>query len=56
LALAKNWRCLLVSAATEEQVKAFREHERTGRSLGDEAFQKRLEKRKGQASFFVLFL
>ncbi len=48
LGLAKNWRRLLVSAATEEQIKAFREHERTGRPLGDEAFQKRLEKKLGR--------
>jgi len=35
-------------AATEEQIKAFREHERTGRVLGDDAFQKRLEKKLGR--------
>jgi hypothetical protein len=29
---------------SEEQLKEFREHERTGRVLGDEDFQKRLEK------------
>ena len=48
LGLAKNWRRLLTSAATEEQIKAFREHERTGRPMGDEAFQKRLEKKLGR--------
>jgi len=48
LALAKSWRRLLTSAATEEQIKAFREHERTGRPLGDDAFQKRLEKKLGR--------
>ena len=48
LALAKNWRVLLTSAATEEQIKAFREHERTGRALGDDKFQKRLEKKLGR--------
>jgi len=48
LALAKHWRRLLSSAATEEQIKAFREHERTGRALGDDAFQKRLEKKLGR--------
>ncbi|HUT93697.1 MAG TPA: transposase [Thermoguttaceae bacterium] len=48
LALAKNWRRLLTSAATEEQIKAFGEHERTGRPLGDDAFQKRLEKKLGR--------
>ena len=48
LALARNWRRRLNSAATEEQIKAFREHERTGRALGDDAFQKRLEKKLGR--------
>ena len=48
LALAKNWRRLLSSAATEQQIKAFREHERTGRPLGDDDFQKRLEKKLGR--------
>ena len=42
LSLAKNWRRLLSGAATEEQIKAFREHERTGRPLGDDVLQKRL--------------
>ncbi len=48
LGLAKSWRRLLNGAATEEPIKAFREHERTGRPLGDEAFQKRLEKKLGR--------
>ena len=48
LALTKSWRRLLNSAATEEQIKAFREHERTGRALGDDNFQKRLEKKLGR--------
>jgi len=48
LALASNWRRLLTSAASEEQLKAFRRHETTGRPLGDEAFQKRLEKKLGR--------
>jgi len=48
LALANNWRRLLTSAATEEQIKVFREHERTGRPLGDDDFQKRLEKKLGR--------
>jgi len=48
LALAKNWRQLLTSAATEEQLQVFREHERTGRALGDDAFQRRLEKKLGR--------
>ena len=33
LGLAKSWRRLFSSAATEEQIKAFGEHERTGRPL-----------------------
>ncbi len=48
LALAKNWRRLLSGAASEEQIKAFRQHESTGRALGDDAFQKRLEKKLGR--------
>jgi len=48
LALARGWRRLLNSAATEEQIKVFREHERTGRPLGDDKFQKRLEKKLGR--------
>ena len=48
LALASGWRRLLNSAATEEQIKAFRDHERTGRALGDDKFQKRLEKKLGR--------
>jgi len=41
-------RRLLVRAVSEEELKRFREHERTGRVLGDEAFQKRLEKKLGR--------
>jgi len=48
LGLAKNWRRLPTSAATEDQIKALGEHERTGRPLGDEDFQKRLEKKLGR--------
>jgi putative transposase len=48
LAMAGNWRRLLTSAVSEEELKAFREHERTGRVLGDEEFQKRLEKKLGR--------
>ncbi|MFW6106966.1 MAG: hypothetical protein ACOC8H_02290 [bacterium] len=46
--LARGWRRLLNSAATEEQIRAFREHERTGRVRGDAAFQDRLEKQLGR--------
>ena len=48
LAMAGKWRGLLASVVTEEELKQFREHERTGRVLGDEDFQKRLEKKLGR--------
>ena len=48
LEIAGNWRRLLQSAVSEEQLKEFREHERTGRVLGDDDFQKRLEKKLGR--------
>ena len=44
----KSWRRFLNSAATEEQINAFRQHERTGRPLGDDDLQKRLEKKLGR--------
>ena len=48
LELAGSWRRLLTSAVSEEELREFRAHERTGRALGSEAFQKRLEKRLGR--------
>jgi putative transposase len=48
LELAGSWRRLLGSAVSEEALREFREHERTGRVLGDEGFQKRLEKKRGR--------
>jgi len=48
LELAGRWRRLRTSAVSEEQLKEFREHERTGRVLGDEEFQERLEKQLGR--------
>jgi putative transposase len=48
LQIAGNWRRLLTSAASEEDIEMFRQHERTGRVLGDEDFQKRLEKNLGR--------
>jgi putative transposase len=48
LEMAGNWRRLLRSAVSEEQLKEFREHERTGRVLGDDDFQKRLERKLGR--------
>ena len=48
LKIAGNWRRLLTSAATEAEIEMFRQHERTGRVLGDDDFQKRLEKTLGR--------
>ena len=48
LAPARDWRRLLNSAATEEQRREFREHERNGRALGDDDFQERLEMQLGR--------
>ncbi len=48
LKMVGSWRRLLNSAVAEEEIKALRQHERTGRVLGDEAFQKRLEKKLGR--------
>ena len=48
LEIGGKWRRLLTSAATEEEIARFRQHERTGRVLGDDDFQKRLEKNLGR--------
>ena len=48
LEIGGKWRRLLTSAATEEEIERFRQHERTGRVLGDDDFQKRLEKNLGR--------
>jgi putative transposase len=48
LKIAGNWRRLLTSAVSEEELKVFREHGRTGRVLGSEEFQERLEKKLGR--------
>jgi putative transposase len=48
LKIAGNWRKLLCSAVSEEDIKLFRQHESTGRVLGDDEFQKRLEKKLGR--------
>jgi putative transposase len=48
LKMAGNWRRLLTSAASEAEIAMFRQHERTGRVLGDEQFQKKLEKNLGR--------
>jgi putative transposase len=48
LKVAGNWRRLLTGAVREEELKLFRSPERTGRVLGEEDFQKRLEKKLGR--------
>jgi putative transposase len=48
LKMVGSWRRLLTSAVSEEDLKLFRQHECTGRVLGDDAFQKRLEKKLGR--------
>jgi putative transposase len=48
LQMVTSWRRLLNSAATEEEMAQFREHERTGRVLGDDKFQERFEKKLGR--------
>ncbi len=48
LAMASNWRQLLSGVVRDEELRQFRQHERTGRVLGDEKFQKRLEKKLGR--------
>jgi hypothetical protein len=48
LALAENWRKLLTSEVSEEELKLFRTHETTDRVLDDDAFQERLEKKLGR--------
>ena len=48
LTMAGNWRRLLTSAVSEEDLRQFRQHERTGRVLGDDAFQKRIERKLGR--------
>lgn len=48
LALVRNWRELLCSAVSEEELREYRAHERTGRPLGDEDFVRRLEQKLGR--------
>ena len=48
LALVSRWRELLCSAVSEEELRQFLAHERTGRPLGDEDFVKRLERKLGR--------
>ena len=48
LELAPDWRRLLTSAVSEEELKVLRGHERTGRPLGDDDFLVHLEKNLGR--------
>ena len=48
LPMAPNWRGLLTSASREDELKALRAHERTGRPLGDENFLALLERNLGR--------
>ncbi len=48
LAMAGSWSRLLCSAVSEEEWRRLREHERTGRPLGDEDFLGRLEQTLGR--------
>jgi len=48
LKLAPNWRGFLARVIREEDIKALRSHERTGRPLGDEAFLATLEQKLGR--------
>ncbi len=48
LAMASDWRRLLCSAVGEEELRALRRRERTGRPLGDEEFMVRLEQHLGR--------
>jgi len=43
LDIAGSWRRLLASVVSEEELKQFRSHERTGRVLGDDKLLRRLE-------------
>ena len=48
LQIAPNWRHLLTSAIREDELKALRAHERTGRPLGDKNFLALLEQNLGR--------
>ena len=48
LDIAASWRRLLTIAVSEEGLRDFGEHERTGRVLGSEEFQQRLERQLGR--------
>jgi putative transposase len=46
--MVDDWKAFLRSAMPEEELRALREHGRTGRPLGSSAFLDRLEKRVGR--------
>jgi putative transposase len=48
LAMVGNWRDLLVTGTPEDEVKALRRHERSGRPLGPESFVVALEGKLGR--------
>jgi putative transposase len=48
LAMVADWKCFLESAVREEDLRELRQHGRTGRPLGDEAFLDRLEQMAGR--------
>jgi len=45
---SSSWQALLDSAISDEEIKALRMHEHTGRPLGEETFVKRLERKLGK--------
>ena len=49
LARIANWKALLESALSAEELKDLRGHSRTGRPLGDETFMDRLASAVGRA-------
>jgi putative transposase len=48
LAMVGDWEKFLEEDATEDEAKKLRQHERTGRPLGNEQFVMRLEKLTGR--------
>lgn len=48
LAMVPDWRALLDSALSEEEIRDLREHGRTGRPLGNVSFVERLERMVGR--------
>jgi putative transposase len=48
LKLASSWRAFLARAIAEEDIRALRAHERTGRPLGEEEFLATLEQDLGR--------